>query len=150
MTTPSILSKYKPSSFPNIKRIATGGELCPQTFVYLEPSSDISLIVLTITRLADEWSAQAILYNICGPTEVTILNSAHRHTPGQQLSIGKPLPNTTCYILDDEERPVPCGQEGLMWVGGAGVSRGYVNLPELTQGRYKPDRFMNDGCVTYV
>jgi non-ribosomal peptide synthetase component F len=61
------------------------------------------------------------------------------------LSIGKPLPNTTCYILDDEEQPVPFGQRGSMWVGGAGVSKGYINLPELTSSRYKVDKFLNDG-----
>jgi non-ribosomal peptide synthetase component F len=103
--------------------------------------------MLIFTRLADKWAAQADFYNICGPTEITILNSAHRHTPGIPLTIGRPLPNTTCYILDDDEQPVPVGKEGIMWVGGAGVSRGYINLKELTMTRYKPDKFKNDGCV---
>ena len=61
------------------------------------------------------------------------------------MSIGKPLPNTTVYVLDDEELPVPIGSKGTMWVGGAGVSRGYINLPELTLKRYKTDKFANDG-----
>jgi non-ribosomal peptide synthetase component F len=103
--------------------------------------------MLIYTRLADKWAAQATFYNICGPTEITILNSAHRHTPGIPLTIGRPLPNTTCYILDDDEQPVPVGKEGIMWVGGAGVSRGYINLKALTMTRYKPDKFKNDGYV---
>lgn len=37
------------------------------------------------------------------------------------------------------------GQKGTMWVGGAGVSRGYINLATLTSHRYKPDKFMDDG-----
>lgn len=95
--------------------------------------------------LADEWAEGSSYYNICGPTEITILNSAHQHTPGAPLSIGKPLPNTTCYILDEDENCVPVGSKGSMWVGGAGVSRGYINLPELTAKRYKYDKFMNNG-----
>lgn len=75
------------------------------------------------------------------------MNTAHRHVPGTALSIGKPLPNTTCYILDDEERPVRVGEKGTMWVGGSGVSGGYINLPELTLQRYKLDKFLQDGCV---
>ncbi|XP_014556022.1 hypothetical protein COCVIDRAFT_27099 [Bipolaris victoriae FI3] len=126
ISTPSILSKYRRQAFPNIKYVVTGGEPCPKA-------------------LADEWAENACFYNICGPTEITILNSAHRHTPGQFLSIGKPLPNTTCYLLDADEQPVPVGEKGTMWVGGAGVTRGYINLPELTARRYKHDKFVNDG-----
>lgn len=105
--------------------------------------------VLTLRSLADEWAKGTCYYNICGPTEITILNSAHRHIPGAVLSIGKPLPNTTCYILDDDENPVPVGSKGSMWVGGAGVSRGYINLPELTSKRYKLDKFVNDGSTMF-
>ncbi|OAG08443.1 acetyl-CoA synthetase-like protein [Paraphaeosphaeria sporulosa] len=126
ISTPSILSKWNRSRFPNIKTVVTGGEPCPQS-------------------LADEWAAGTSYYNICGPTEITILNSAHLHTPGQFLTIGKPLPNTTVYILDEDENPVAIGEMGSMWVGGAGVTRGYINLPELTAKRYKMDKFRNDG-----
>lgn len=69
----------------------------------------------------------------------------HKHTSGGELSIGKPIPNTNVYVLDEDENPVAIGQTGLMWVGGAAVSRGYLNLPELTSSRYKADRFLNDG-----
>lgn len=102
---------------------------------------------LIVGRLADEWADCSFYYNICGPTEITILNSAHLHVPGTPLSIGKPLPNTTVYILDDEENPVPIGSRGTMWVGGQGVTRGYINLPQLTPSRYNIDRFANDGYV---
>ncbi|PSN65395.1 acetyl-CoA synthetase-like protein [Corynespora cassiicola Philippines] len=128
ISTPSILSKYRRGDYLNIKTVVTGGEPCPQA-------------------LADEWADGVVYYNICGPTEITILNSAHRHTPGAPLSIGKPLPNTTAYILDDDENPVPFGSKGSMWVAGAGVSRGYINLPELTSKRYKLDRFTGEGIM---
>ncbi|KAJ4380328.1 hypothetical protein N0V86_004639 [Didymella sp. IMI 355093] len=131
ISTPSILSKYRKADYPNIKTVVTGGEPCPQS-------------------LADEWAEDSTcFYNICGPTEITILNSAHRHTPGAALSIGKLLPNTTCYILDEDENPVPLGAKGSAWVGGAGVTRGYINLPKLTSERYKLDRFRNDGSMMF-
>ena len=70
--------------------------------------------------------------------------------PGKFLTIGTPLPNTTAYILDEHENPVPIGDAGSMWVGGAGVTRGYINLPELTAKRYKFDKFRNDGYVFMI
>ncbi|KAF2280966.1 acetyl-CoA synthetase-like protein [Westerdykella ornata] len=130
ITTPSILSKYRRKDYPNIKTVVSGGEPCPQS-------------------LADEWAKSAFYYNICGPTEVTILNSAHAHVPGTPLSIGRPLPNTTVYVLDEDENPLPIGSKGTMWVGGAGVSRGYINLPELTASRYKRDKFADDGSIMF-
>lgn len=65
--------------------------------------------------------------------------------PGAALSIGRVLPNTTCYILDEDENPVPLGEKGSAWVGGSGVTKGYINLPKLTSERYKLDKFKNDG-----
>ncbi|KAF2645841.1 nonribosomal peptide synthetase 12 [Massarina eburnea CBS 473.64] len=130
ISTPSILSKHRRNQFPNIKTVVTGGEPCPQS-------------------LADEWAENTFYYNICGPTEITILNSAHKHISGQPLTIGKPLANTNVYILDDNENPVAMGEKGSMWVGGAGVSRGYINLPELTAQRYKIDKFLNDGSMMF-
>ncbi|CBX90377.1 similar to amino acid adenylation domain-containing protein [Plenodomus lingam JN3] len=134
ISTPSILSKYTRSDLPNLRTIVTGGEPCPQVYAEI---------------LADEWAQGTCYYNICGPTEITILNSAHRHVSGRSISIGRPLPNTTCYILDENEQLVPFGEKGVMWVGGAGVTRGYINLPELTSQRYKKDKFANDGSIMF-
>lgn len=61
------------------------------------------------------------------------------------LSIGRPVSNNTVYILDEDLKPVPIGEQGIMWAGGACVSRGYINLPEKTAERYRPDPFLNDG-----
>jgi non-ribosomal peptide synthetase component F len=49
------------------------------------------------------------------------------------------------YILDESMQPVVPGEAGLMWAGGWGVSRGYVNLDQKTAERYKLDPFTNDG-----
>jgi non-ribosomal peptide synthetase component F len=64
------------------------------------------------------------------------------HSPCRPLSIGKPNPNTSVYVLDpDTCEPIPIGAPGLMWAGSACVTRGYVNLPEKTMERYRPDPF---------
>ena len=69
----------------------------------------------------------------------------HKHLPGQALSIGKPVPNTSVYVLDEDEQLAPIGATGTMWVGGSCVSRGYIGLPHLTNNRYKPDKFLANG-----
>ena len=128
IATPSVVLKYMPrvTDFPNIGTIVVGGEPCP-------------------LALAEKWAPHVNFWNICGPTEITILNTAHLHTPGVTLTIGKPIPNTNVYILDDDENPVPIGQPGTMWAGGRCVTKGYLNLPELTATRYKLDKFTQDG-----
>lgn len=69
------------------------------------------------------------------------------HNYGEPLSIGGPTPNNNVYVLDDSMKPVPIGQPGIMWAGGAGITCGYVNLPDKTAERYKLDIFANDGYV---
>ncbi|KAK6207974.1 amino acid adenylation domain-containing protein [Colletotrichum tabaci] len=132
IATPSVVLKHmaRREDFPNIKTIAVGGEPCP-------------------LALAEQWAPYVKFWNVCGPTEISILNTAHLHKPGKTLSIGKPNPNTNVYVLDDDENPVPIGEPGVMWAGGPGVSRGYLNLPELTAQRYKPDKFTKDGRMMF-
>ena len=79
--------------------------------------------------------------------DVLQLNTAHLHIPGLSLPIGAPTPNNNVYVLDDDAKPVPIGQIGIMWAGGAGITRGYINLPEKTAERYRYDPFVNDGLV---
>lgn len=98
--------------------------------------------------LADEWAYNRCFFNLLGSTEV-FLFSAHRHIIGEPLSIGRPLPNTTCYILDDAGEPLPVGQRGTLWVGGSGVSKGYINLPLTSAEKFQPDKFANDGTTMY-
>lgn len=69
------------------------------------------------------------------------------HITGQTLSIGKPVPNTNVYLLDEDESPLPIGSVGVMWAGGHCVAKGYVDLPELTAKKFKYDKFVNDGSA---
>ena len=71
----------------------------------------------------------------------------HRHSFGAENTIGIPTPNNSVYVLDNDLRPVPRGQIGVMWAGGAGVSLGYLNRPELTRERFRPDVVRKVGYV---
>ena len=82
------------------------------------------------------------LWNLYGPTETTIWSSAHRVRGGENpLLIGKPIGNTRMYILDAEDQPVPIGVPGELYIGGAGVARGYWRRPDLTATRFMADPF---------
>ncbi|EIW59229.1 nonribosomal peptide synthetase 12 [Trametes versicolor FP-101664 SS1] len=130
IATPSMMAPHDPADYTNIKVVATAGEPCP-------------------LPLAEKWAKAAHYYNCCGPTEVTIVNTVHLHTPGEFLSIGGPVPNTNVYVLDENMKPVAIGEAGVMWGGGACVSKGYVNLPEKTAERYTLDPFAGDGSYMF-
>ncbi len=82
------------------------------------------------------------LYNNYGPTEATVVATSGRVAfDGREPSIGCPILNVEAHILDSEMRPVSPGTVGELFIGGAGVARGYVNNPELTASRFLPDPF---------
>ncbi|MGB8944549.1 MAG: amino acid adenylation domain-containing protein, partial [Streptomyces sp.] len=78
--------------------------------------------------------------NIYGPTETTVWSSTWDVRPGD-VSLGDAVHNTHLYLLDRAGRRVPRGVRGELWIGGLGVSRGYLDRPELTAERYLPDPF---------
>lgn len=73
----------------------------------------------------------------------------HLHSPGMDLGIGGPTPNNTVYVLDENMKPCKIGEMGVMWAGGDGITRGYLNLPEKTSEKYKRDPFRDDGSVMF-
>ncbi|WP_327674828.1 amino acid adenylation domain-containing protein [Kitasatospora sp. NBC_00458] len=87
-----------------------------------------------------------------GPTEITVGNSGQVTTelPADGLvPLGRPIPNTTMYVLDDRLEPVPEGVPGEVYVGGAGVARGYLGAPALTAERFVPDPYGPPGSRLY-
>ncbi|WFU79136.1 amino acid adenylation domain-containing protein [Bradyrhizobium sp. CIAT3101] len=86
------------------------------------------------------------LVNMYGITETTVhvtyrpLNKDDIFSEARSL-IGTPIPDLRLYVLDAKQRPVPPGVIGEIYVGGAGVANGYLNLPELSAERFVPDPF---------
>jgi amino acid adenylation domain-containing protein len=77
------------------------------------------------------------LWNMYGPTETTVWSSLQKIEPGyDRITIGRPIDNTQMYILDGSLRSLPADQEGEIWIGGAGLARGYHGRPQLTAERF--------------
>ncbi|MGN7824087.1 amino acid adenylation domain-containing protein [Chitinophaga sp. 22536] len=118
------------SVFKGLKALMTGGEKISEEHIRKFKSAYPEIQVL----------------NVYGPTENTgfslrwYINSV---TPGITIPIGYPLGNRTAYILSREGQLQPVGVTGELYVGGAGVSRGYLNKPALTAEKFVADIFSN-------
>ncbi|HEX2191182.1 MAG TPA: amino acid adenylation domain-containing protein [Longimicrobiaceae bacterium] len=127
VSTPALLDALAGEDFPALRVVSTGGD-----------------------RLGGEtarrWSAGRRMLNMYGPTESTIYSAWHAVEPGSAdpPPVGRPAANTRIYLLDGEMRPVIPGVPGEIWVGGAGVARGYLGRPELTAERFAPDPYAGE------
>jgi acyl-coenzyme A synthetase/AMP-(fatty) acid ligase/acyl carrier protein len=86
-----------------------------------------------------------VLVNNYGPTEGTVVSTSGVIAPdsssNQPPSIGHPIDGVEIYILDAHQQPVPEGATGEIYIGGAGLARGYRNRPDLTEERFIPNSF---------
>ena len=110
------------------------------------------------------------VWNMYGPTETTVYSSIFQlllddSSVDTIVPIGKPIDNTSMYILDEQHQPVPIGIPGELYIGGMGVAKGYLNRPDLTAQRFVDDpfregfkmyrtgdlsRFRSDGIIEYI
>ena len=95
-----------------------------------------------VERLYQEKGIQEI-YNLYGPTEATVYSTfaLMKRVALGPPPIGRPISGTEIYILDENLRPVSVGVAGELYIGGAGVARGYLNSPHLTAERFIPHPF---------
>jgi amino acid adenylation domain-containing protein len=117
--------EFLPEHLPR-RWLVVGGEPCPW-------------------GLAQSVAARGVcrVLNHYGPTETTVgattfefgSTDVSRWSPAT-VPIGKPLPNVTAHVLDARQQPLPPGVPGELWIGGAGVARGYVGRADLTAERF--------------
>ncbi|MCF3627071.1 amino acid adenylation domain-containing protein [Planktothrix agardhii 1801] len=121
----------------NIKLIMVGGEAIQQSKVKQWHQNTVN------------YSPLPQLFNAYGPTEATIITTLCKFTSPTitNVPIGRPLSNTQVYILDAFLQPVPVGVAGELHIGGAGLARGYLNRPELTQEKFIPNPFEEEGLI---
>jgi amino acid adenylation domain-containing protein len=132
LQTTALFNRYattSPETYAGLRYLLFGGE-----------SADARAAKLVL-----EAGVVGNLLNVYGPTETTTLASAYPITGiadgTPSLPIGRPISNTTLYILDSQRRPAPIGVAGEIYIGGAGVALGYHNRPELTADRFVDDPY---------
>lgn len=109
-----------------VKHLMIGGEALPGALV-----SDL------------RETTRATIENMYGPTETTIWSTTQAAGMGETIvNVGTPIANTQVYVLDDAMQPVPVGAAGELYIGGAGVTRGYWQRPDLTDERFLSDPFI--------
>ncbi|MBN8428728.1 MAG: amino acid adenylation domain-containing protein [Xanthomonadales bacterium] len=92
--------------------------------------------------LAEQLLARcAAVFNMYGPTETTVWSTLWPVEAGQPVRIGRPIDNTTVYVLAPDGSPCGIGVPGELWIGGEGVTTGYWHRPDLTAERFTPDPF---------
>ena len=115
-----------------------------------------------VINLAGEPLSQAIVeqlyqrptleavFDLYGPSETTTYSTCARRQAGGRATIGRPIGNTQIYLLDSDFQPVPLGATGELYIGGEGVTRGYLHRPDLTAERYLPNPFSAEARRTPV
>ncbi|MBZ4423327.1 non-ribosomal peptide synthetase, partial [Myxococcus sp. RHSTA-1-4] len=124
------LQARQPEALARVKQVLTGGEVMP------------------VARARERLASGNTLINAYGPTENTSFSTTHfLDSPdaigARSVSIGRPIRNSTVYVLDEALWPVPVGVPGELYVGGDGLAVGYLGRPELTAERFVPSPFGN-------
>nr|WP_284676792.1 non-ribosomal peptide synthase/polyketide synthase [Pseudomonas sp. AKS31] len=94
-------------------------------------------------------TAVAHVYDLYGPSEDTTYSTCTRRELGGQANIGRPLVNTTAYLLDEQLQQAPIGVAAELYLAGDGITRGYLFRPGLTAERFLPNPFSSSGERMY-
>jgi amino acid adenylation domain-containing protein len=135
--------KIVPSHVTALIGTANAGKVLPRKRLILGGEASTSKLIKTLQSLAPD----CMIFNHYGPTETTVGVMTYNVTRwglddgSTHLPLGRPIRNTQAYILDEHLGPVPIGVTGDIYIGGAGVTRGYLNHPELTAEKFIPDPF---------
>jgi amino acid adenylation domain-containing protein len=122
----SVLGHFSAHQLPALHTLSVGGDICSPEVVA-------------------QWSKDRRFFNAYGPTESTICATVFEYTGGyHKLPIGRPIANTQVYILDQNLQPTPIGVLGELHISGVGLSRGYLNHPELTAKKFIPNPFSSE------
>ncbi|MFN7945820.1 MAG: amino acid adenylation domain-containing protein [Blastocatellia bacterium] len=118
---PSLLAALSPDNLPALTTVVSAGESCAW-------------------EVAERWAEGRRFLNGYGPTEATVGSSYYfykgRRDDAATVPIGGPVSNAQMYVLDARQQPVPVGVPGELYIGGAGVARGYLHRPELTAEKF--------------
>ena len=106
-TVPTLLSLL-PRDVAGLRIIILGGEACPPA-------------------IASRWCRPSRkIFNSYGPTETTVVATVAEVRPGVPVTIGRPIPNYTCYVAGENLELLQPGMEGELLIGGPGVAKGYL------------------------
>jgi amino acid adenylation domain-containing protein len=124
-----VMTKRCLEAFEPVRQLLAGGDILP---------------ISEVQMLLKQWP-HMLLVNGYGPTEATTFSCTYRIPTDwmgeTSVPIGTPIANTQMYVLDEQKQPVPIGVVGELFIGGAGVARGYLNQPELTAEKFIADPF---------
>ncbi|MCW2236979.1 Pls/PosA family non-ribosomal peptide synthetase [Azospirillum canadense] len=126
-TVPTLLAML-PNDVPSLRVIILGGEACPPA-------------------VAARWCRPGrTIFNSYGPTEATVVATIAEVRPNEPVTIGRPIPNYTGYVVDESLNLVGPGVQGELLIGGPGVAKGYLGRPDLTEQKFIANPFFADGA----
>ncbi|MFB2971383.1 amino acid adenylation domain-containing protein [Aerosakkonema sp. BLCC-F183] len=132
----TLLEHIQPSQLASLQTAIVAGESCSKELIERHQKQ------LPHTQLFNEY----------GPTEGTVWCSVYDCKNSDfktSISIGRPIANTQIYLLDSHLQPVPIGVTGELYIGGLGVTKGYLNRPELTAEKFVPNPFRKNSELLY-
>ena len=131
LLAPAALATLPQAEYPALQTLIVGGEACAP-------------------ELVAQWSGGRRMVNAYGPTEITAAATISDPLSGGGVPpIGRPVANTTLFVLDDLHQPVPIGVAGELYVAGPGLAHGYLNRPGLTAERFVANPFGPPGSRMY-